>query len=193
MAPATPALASRRSIRLAFRPLGDPFGKVIDAGWSRSRSRSRRHLATVPPVPERRAPLLPPGGASAAPAVAALARLLGADRRGTWFAVLRARHADLVLRLHALGTSAGGLSSDLGPGVPAAVAGGRGRTRRDGARRPAVRRGRLDARRRLALRFGDDGRADRRQWARRAGRESPAQGWLASRGPGRGGASVDPR
>jgi len=76
---------------LAFRPLGDPFGKVIDGRLFVS---FPIPFALVTSLPYR---LLGAGGLTLLPflagllllpAVAALARLLGADARGTWLAVL---------------------------------------------------------------------------------------------------------
>jgi hypothetical protein len=76
---------------LSFRPLGDPFGKVIDGRLFVS---FPIPFALVTSVPYRLfgvggLTLLPfLAGLLLLPAIAALARLLGADRRGTWFAVL---------------------------------------------------------------------------------------------------------
>ena len=76
---------------LSFRPLGDPFGKEIDGRLFVS---FPIPFALVTSVPYRLfglggLTLLPfLAGLLLLPAVAALARLAGADRRGTWFAVL---------------------------------------------------------------------------------------------------------
>jgi hypothetical protein len=76
---------------LSFRPLGDPFGQVIDGRLFVS---FPIPFALVTSVPYR---LFGPGGLTLLPflagllllpAVAALARLSGADGRGVWLAVL---------------------------------------------------------------------------------------------------------